>query len=618
MASSTNFSYETITSTDPQIRLLNVLPGSSTIRCEVYHVSLSSKPNYEALSYCWGTSTGKKRIVINGSNFLVTRNLHDGLKRLRLKDKPRTLWIDAICINQDSVDEKNLFVPMMRDIYQGSRRVIIWLGDHDSRTKSALEILEFVASQYDELLPGQVSSSAWKRLKRGQNPQNSTFLTDLRDQYEIFDAIRTLGSVLKRSWFERIWTIQELVLSTDALVVCGRFQINWDTISRAELASNDGLRPGDTVEYLVELKENWREGKGSWVLLEIMMKIWYHGVTDEKDRIYGLLGLVPPHHHLVIPVEIDYGADTGHIFAEFTKNSISTTKTLDVLSLCSGYKESRWPGIPSWALHCRPDPIMEPDPEHSPGCSLGARMRSFNAGTWPLKTFEFSADGKSLGLVGLELDIITGVSAVFPNPRKRKTVDSIFGLIKANIMEDVAFIYAYLDAKRLWKIDASQIYLPDGQSIHDAFRLTIFGLQHRYYSPSDVGEEQNSRADFKYLDDLSTKVRDWENSKKMVWPRLRKILIPEYLTVNSALEDIHYRSSLSSLRRGMLSNLGYIGLGPRETEVGDRIVLLQGSRVPMVVRQVAQRLRIVGECYVHGVMDGEAFDESKAGMMWFD
>ncbi|KAI1120086.1 heterokaryon incompatibility protein-domain-containing protein [Nemania abortiva] len=595
MASSTKFIHEAISSTNPQIRLLDVLPGHGAIRCEMHHVSLDKKPDYEALSYCWGTLTRKKRIFINGSSFWITRNLHAALERLRLKDRPRTLWIDAICINQDSVDEKNIFLPMMRDIYQGSRRTIIWLGEHDSRTKGALEMLEFVASKYDEWRPQVLASNEWKKVKRGQKARNSTWLMRMRDQYDSLDAIRTLDSIFSRSWFERTWTIQELVVGADPLVVCGRFQISWETIYRAWFACREDLWQVETIRYLVDLRKTWQEREGSGVLFEIMMKSWHNGVTDEKDKIYGLLGLISSHHLQVIPVAVDYGADTGQVFVEFTRNCISTTKELDVLSVCSGYKASRWPDAPSWALHCRPDRATEPAPDISLGFSLAKKARPYNAGTWPLKTFEFSKNGKLLGLVGLELDIITGVS----------------------IMEDIAFISAYLDAKRLWNADDSQIYPLGDQSIHEASRLTIFALQHEYPVAWDEEEERSSHADFKYFDDLSGKAGSWGNSKT-VWPRFLKLLISEYLSENSRFEGFYERSRFTDHRRGILSNSGYIGLGPREIEVGDKIVLLQGSRAPMVVRQEAQSLRMVGECYVHSVMNGEAFDESKAAMMWFD
>ncbi|KAJ8127535.1 hypothetical protein O1611_g6102 [Lasiodiplodia mahajangana] len=601
-----------------KIRLLHVLPGYALIKCKIFRISLHKKPDYETLSYCWGTLDRKEEILINNKSFPITRNLYDALERLRFTDKPRTLWIDAICINQDSLDEKKFFVPLMKEIYQSSRRTIIWLGEHNSLTEGALEILEFMASKYDELRRGFLSSAYWKKAKRGQKNQKSTWLTELRDQHDKYNAIRALDSLFRRPWFERTWTIQELVVGTDPLVVCGRFHIKWETIFRAWFVSDDDLCQPENIRFLSDLRKTWEERGDSGLLFEIMLKSWHHGVTDEKDKIYGLLGLVSLNHILEVPVEIDYEADTGQVFTQFTRGCISTTKKLDILSMCSGFRNSRWPGVPSWALHCRPDPATEPHPDISLACSAEGRRRSFNAGTWPLKTFEFSIDGKALGLVALELDIITGVSAVFPRVGLTESIDSIFGDFKINLMEDIAFISAYLDAKRLWNVDANQIYSPTGQPIREAFRLTLFTLQYNYHVAWDEEEERNSLADFEFFEHLSSKVGEWKNSKKMVWPRSPKLLIPEYLNPNSRLEDFYGRAEFVWHKRGILSHSGYIGIGPRETQVGDKIVLIQGSRVPMVVRQVLESYRIVGECYVHGIMNGEAFDESKATMMWFD
>ncbi|KAI1357439.1 hypothetical protein F5Y08DRAFT_163607 [Xylaria arbuscula] len=61
------------------------------------------RPPYEALSYAWGPlSDTIDVIVVNGhvSTIPVTRNLEEGLRHLRYEDRPRTMWIDALCINQ--------------------------------------------------------------------------------------------------------------------------------------------------------------------------------------------------------------------------------------------------------------------------------------------------------------------------------------------------------------------------------------------------------------------------------------------------------------------------------------------------------------------------------------
>lgn len=73
--------------------------------------------DFEALSYCWGNAANFLRIYIGKEYIDVTQNLHDALLKLRDKEKARTLWIDAICINQQDLSERSQQVTIMRQIY---------------------------------------------------------------------------------------------------------------------------------------------------------------------------------------------------------------------------------------------------------------------------------------------------------------------------------------------------------------------------------------------------------------------------------------------------------------------------------------------------------------------
>jgi hypothetical protein len=78
-------------------------------------------------------------------------------------------------------------------------------------------------------------------------------------------------------------------------------------------------------------------------------------------------------------------------------------------------------------------------------------------------------------------------------------------------------------------------------------------------------------------------------------------------------------SESSMLQRAMFrTSSHHLGLGPSTAETGDKIFLLSGSKVPLVLRQYGARWRVVGEAYVHGIMYGEAYDESKDGPIWLE
>jgi hypothetical protein len=102
------------------IRLLNLHPGitEDLICCDLQCVSLSATPEYEAISYYWGTHAGAIEIQCDGRPFMITKELAAAFKKFRREDSNRLLWVDAICINQNDTKEKNCQVPLMRTIYE--------------------------------------------------------------------------------------------------------------------------------------------------------------------------------------------------------------------------------------------------------------------------------------------------------------------------------------------------------------------------------------------------------------------------------------------------------------------------------------------------------------------
>jgi hypothetical protein len=134
-----------------------LLPGldDAEIRCEIQHASLDGPPQYEALSYTWGDPKGEGSLIpcrgdpsasypikVDEGYLTVAYNLNCALKQLRHGTNPRTLWIDAICINQDDSEEKNHQVKAMARIYSGASRVLAWLGEDDEYTDLAFDSIE--------------------------------------------------------------------------------------------------------------------------------------------------------------------------------------------------------------------------------------------------------------------------------------------------------------------------------------------------------------------------------------------------------------------------------------------------------------------------------------------
>jgi hypothetical protein len=115
------------------IRLLKILSGDwdEDIACEIFETSLGTIAPYKALSYAWRSDLNEPdaTILCNGVDVEITANLFHALRQLRNVRVPVVIWVDFLCINQQDVVERSLQVAMMREIYEKSREVIIWLGE---------------------------------------------------------------------------------------------------------------------------------------------------------------------------------------------------------------------------------------------------------------------------------------------------------------------------------------------------------------------------------------------------------------------------------------------------------------------------------------------------------
>ena len=209
------------------IRLILLHPAtdpSSDIRCELLSTSLSSISEddilgYTTLSYAWGDPKAQKSIFISDESVDIGANLLSALQNLRRQDSPIRLWVDAICINQSDADERSNQVQQMRAIYATASETVIYLGPDDGSAGC---------------------SSAWNFLEL----KSSWAMNDRRDRDKTLPKMRqkevnfktgyndVLDSVMSREWFNRIWVIQEVVVSQQLSVQCGARRIPWDDFCR--------------------------------------------------------------------------------------------------------------------------------------------------------------------------------------------------------------------------------------------------------------------------------------------------------------------------------------------------------------------------------------------------
>lgn len=134
-----------------QIRVLVLLPDTwhspieGSIQLEVIP---DQAVNYETVSYAWGNDTHRLSMTVDGCSLSVPVNTVAALRRLRLLDRPRRIWIDAVCIDQQNVDERNHHVAMMREIYSNASENLIYLGEASSKTtKAAVDSLSAISAE---------------------------------------------------------------------------------------------------------------------------------------------------------------------------------------------------------------------------------------------------------------------------------------------------------------------------------------------------------------------------------------------------------------------------------------------------------------------------------------
>jgi hypothetical protein len=182
------YCYSPLSSAGDSIRLLRLKPAkdkSADIHCELIEYALHDSSVihlYEALSYVWGNSEKKLRVFMHSCSFNVTDNLYAALLELRNHTMKRTIWIDAMCINQDDQKEKEHQIQIMAKIYSQANVVIVWLRE---------------AAEFSDQVLEQI-------LAAGRETSTRSSSNNLMMQGQLM-------ALLQRPWFRRIW-VREPIL----------------------------------------------------------------------------------------------------------------------------------------------------------------------------------------------------------------------------------------------------------------------------------------------------------------------------------------------------------------------------------------------------------------------
>lgn len=321
------FTYDPLDATTQEIRLVRILPKSSSgwptlIDFELFHAKQSDDIRYEALSYVWGSQNKPYKIRVNGKGLFVTQNLFAALLHLR-SDTARTFWIDAVCINQNSTTERNHQVSIMRSIFSKADRTIVWLGD-----------IGFTPIMEHPDLFSYISSGLG-------SPFVSPYTTIWSAQALLLE--RNIKTLLSCAWFKRIWVVQELACSETVVVQIADKQISWDhlvtfadqylkavKLDRGESMGDIGQRwrgghDLSNIQILHETRRIYRSGDYS-ELLYLIFHLSQFEASDSLDRIYAIAGLAAHQDLTYASVPIDYGLSLKQIAANVARHHLTVRR----------------------------------------------------------------------------------------------------------------------------------------------------------------------------------------------------------------------------------------------------------------------------------------------------
>ena len=343
---------------------------------ERQNASKSDALAYVALSYVWGAATHVKEVMLNGRPIGVAANLWQALRDLRmhcqLRDNGlrsgepcRTFWIDALCINQNDEEEKSSQVAQMHLIYKHASEVIVWLDVPGQDSDLAFELMDDIrqCSQLGEFRDSELLAAIKHLL-----------------HVEKLSSWIALHRLLSRPWWSRAWTLQELLLSRQATFYCGVKSAPWPIV---ELAIRAARATQSIVQDLVRTNrqhESWGKDNqlpykwpamhtfyatsmyATWHQKRLMDKnqmssseaVIYLLRTSQKrlcllpeDKIYSILGLVPPEVYSKIPKPA-YGQRTvQQVYMQMVRAYVKGTQNLDVICL-SHHTDEQDPALPSW------------------------------------------------------------------------------------------------------------------------------------------------------------------------------------------------------------------------------------------------------------------------------
>ncbi len=566
------YQYDALDGTSPQVRLLSLMPAedkNAKVCCTLKTATFPPEEAYDALSYVWGSLEAVQTVSVNGRSLAITENLHTALRNIRHQTKAKTLWADGICINQQSIDDKNNQVRIMKDIFATAETVLVWIGEEDTALGPII-----------------------RHLDRNSCTENPAEVPSTSSVY-----------MFGHPWWSRVWTLQEFaVAQNDPVFVCGSSAASWESIR--EILTKKV--PGDdrplrsavliSVHNGLKIREvdllRMMASASSRSLDELVLRMKGRHASDKRDYIFGLVGLMKDSASALQP---DYTKSTAYVYQQATMWAIGQSSNLDIL-FRAPYR--RVTGLASWCVDFSCTSFVSPTLQYAwlPGSDIYSAD-----GRKQMPDPKYDPDAGTIEVTGVRLSLV-------------ETMHSLLGVM--NKSGRIAKWELFLEFLARFTV-ASHHCLSRRWSREEVARFLAAG---------NTGKLARGISDAKFKgqgDDMTATFpegyslmcahalganRITELGLAGLFPR-----IPENLAYLSSKCTAAMTAMAKNISPGCLftTDAGYIGHSGHPISKGDVVCLLYGFSVPAVLREQGDgTYKFVTFAYVDGLMRGQFFREN--------
>lgn len=573
----------------------------SPLECDISIVPLKNCPKYNALSYCWGADTPTHPLTVGGQQILVRDNLFSFLREVLLRRRrsakqhdlygesdgtiPRLdnvqedeqvqyLWTDAICINQEDDEEKSAQLRLMRDIYASASYIIIWLGEEMDGSSTAFKAWMLCSG----------------RASPGEDPGNTLPSPEIAlspEHYQCLSALR------KRKYWFRVWVLQEASTpGVPKIIWCGQDSValrdaavaNEHTLdlAQAQRIPASGLNPWiHQLDSLIRMEEARTSGKdirqssslgrGPSIksLMDLLNETRELEATDPRDKMYALFPIYSDLYPGGVQPQVDYTKTPEDVLKDVVVHILLEERNPQALLFCTNRPPD---SACSWVLQLK-------DLRHSILAHWQAVFRV--SGETEVK-LSINEEQTLITFRGIRLDTIRKVH------RPLTSLGDLDGSETSTISREAIQAWFTALAAFFFGGHEEQMYIRGGSLPEAVDRLLSldqvpgFGLRGR-------GE-----------------VTHWPLRETVAGGGLAS---PMWQFRHSDVDDL-------LIRTGPLSPFwtasGLVGAGEGQPSAGDSIVACLGLSLPLVLRPHAGSYRVVGPCYVQGIMYGEGIEDGVA------